>query len=180
MPLYAHQIEPAPELRVFAGQLQALGFGPPAVRGHPITNLLGGPGDVAVPKQRYEVVGQRAVDGVLEIQDPGISAGTHHEVPRVIVAVHEHARLRERGLREQIHHLRELCRLVGVECQAQVAREQPVREEAHLEPQQLSAVRRKLLGVARAAHLNLDECVDRIAVKRIGTPALLKRPQIGK
>ena len=98
----------------------------------------------------------------------------------MIVAVHEHARLRERGLREQIHHLREFCGLVRVECQAQVAREQPVREQAHLEPEQLRVVRWQLLGVARAAHLDLDECVDRIAVKRIGTPAFLQRPQIGK
>ena len=62
----------------------------------PATNLLCGPGDVAVAQQRDEVVGDGPRTASWKSRMPGLSLGTYHEVARVIVAVHEHARLRER------------------------------------------------------------------------------------
>ena len=52
------------------------------------------PRDVRVAQQRHEVVGDRAVHRVLEIEDAGIGL-RHHQVARMVVAVDEDARLRE-------------------------------------------------------------------------------------
>ena len=56
------------------------------------------PRDVRVAVERDEVVGDRAVDGVLKVDDAGVGrVGTvdDHQVARVVVAVHEDLRLGE-------------------------------------------------------------------------------------
>ena len=128
------------------------------------------PGHIAIAKQCDEVVGDRATDRVLKIQDPGIrtaSADAHHEIARVIVAMDEHARLRER-FRDQ--HIEDLvhCVLIGlVQHQAEMTIAEPLREQAHFPAQEHFIVRRQLRSLGPAIRLDLHESVHRVVVEAI-------------
>ncbi len=149
VPLDAHQVEPAQELRIvgtgrYAGRLRR-----GAEFERPAHHVGRWPGDVAVAQQRHEVVGERPVHRVLEIEDAGIASAADHQVARMVVAMHEHLRLRRvhwpPARRNAAGQHRRLARR---QLERQVPAQQPVGEQAHLEAQQALVVRRQ--AVARA------------------------------
>jgi hypothetical protein len=85
------------------------------------------PGDVAILQQRDEVVGDRAVERVLEIDDAGVALRQDHQVARVIVAVHEHARLGQRLGDQQIEARAQQGSFLGVEGEAEMAARRTIR-----------------------------------------------------
>ena len=178
VPLHADEVEPAQELLVVppggeAGRERAAAvFERPA--GHPLLR----PGDVAVAQQRDEVVCERPVHRVLEIEDARVVARAHHEVARVVVAVHEHLRLLERVADQGFHGADQHARLVTVQFELEVPGEQPVGKQAHLEAQQLLVVGRQVAGVAGAPRLDAHQRVDRVAIEGVGPAGLREFGQV--
>ena len=167
--LQAHPLEVAPEqaevlLHRHAGLARAL----PVARG-PVD--LDGfiPLDVGVAQQRDHVVGHRAPDRVLEVENAGpgrVALGVHHQVAAVEVAVHQHGRLGLAGLQDQLEALLQLFLLPGVQRHAAVARDIPLGEEVELAAQQRAVVGRHLR--LRVDLLQPDQRVERAAVQGVG------------
>ncbi len=116
---------------------------------------------------------------ILEIEHARIGPGADHQVAGVIIAVHEHARLLQSGRDQAIEDSGQQAALRIVELQAEVPAEQPVREQAHLEAQQLLVVRWQLAGVASASGLDPDQRVDRVVVEVSGAVAVRELGKIG-
>ena len=126
------------------------------------------PLDVRVAQERHEIVGHGAVHRVLEVEHAGIGLA-HHEVARVVVAVHEHARLREVVREHAREHALERGALRVVERAPEVARDVPVGEEIELAPQERFVVRRQL-AFARGA-LEARQRVERVEYSACALPA---------
>ena len=68
------------------------------------------PRDVAILEQRHHIVGHGPAHRILKIQDAGIGLLGHQQIARVIVAMHERCRLRERALRRASRTAGPACR----------------------------------------------------------------------
>jgi len=118
--LHSHQVEPAQELLLVRTHRKPCRVRPAAEIERPADDAVLRPGDVAVPQQRDQVVAERSVDRVLEIEDARIVPRADHQVARVVIAVHEHSRLRERVGHERVEHLCQGPRRVRSEAELQV------------------------------------------------------------
>ena len=81
VPLHSHEVKPAQELAVVRADGHSARCGAATEVESPAADTLRRPGHVAVPEQRHEVVGERAADGVLEVEDARIPLVTDHQVP---------------------------------------------------------------------------------------------------
>ena len=122
------------------------------------------PLDVGVAQQRHEVVGDRAVHRVLEIEDAGIGLA-HHQVARVVVAVHEDARLREIVVEDE----RGTPAASVSRCAASSAMPRCLATYQSGKSSSSRAQQRLVVGRQRAVARGLlpaDQRVDRVAVER--------------
>ena len=94
MALYAHPFEPAVELVEFGRNGQSCGAGFFPVADDQVQHEFFFPFDEGIAQQRHQVVGNRAVQGILEIKHAR-PAGRQHQVADDVVAVDEHLRLRQ-------------------------------------------------------------------------------------
>src|SRR5205809_2695607 len=92
--LGSHPLEIPIEIGEIAADRQPLGAGLLPIADRPIDDAFLVPSDVGVAQERDEIVGDRAVDRVLKIENSRAGLADH-EVARVVVTVHEHPRLRE-------------------------------------------------------------------------------------
>jgi hypothetical protein len=167
VPLHADQVKPAQELRTAAAAGAAQREQPATIAIHPVHDTLARPGDVAVLQQRHQVVADRPAQGILEVDDTGIAHRHHHEVARMIVAVDEDLRLRQRFGDEEFLGLRQHLPLGGHQLQIQVPAEEPLRHQGELARQLAATVGGKLGSGRDAAHLNQRERLQRIAVELV-------------
>ena len=146
----------------------------------PPDHALVRPFDVAVPQQRHEVVGERAVHGVLEVEDARVVPVADHQVARVVVAVHEHARLRERVRDQEV----ECCRRAR-RCPHRPAPGRGADRAASPgtgSSRSAAASRRRAAAAPRARRRRAwiaQQRVDRVRVQRSGAVALVKPGEIG-
>ena len=89
------------------------------------------PCDVRIAQQRDEIVGNRAADGVLKIEDAGIGIG-QHQVARMVIAVDVDPRLREIVVEDETEGARERCGLAGIQFDAEMLGDIPVGKEIEL------------------------------------------------
>src|SRR5690606_37339982 len=101
VPLHAHELETREEL-LLAKTAEQLTVERGEMGQRPVAYPLRGPADVAVLEQGHEIVGERTLDGILEVEDSGVGRLGDHEVARMIIAMHEHPRLVERVRDEQV------------------------------------------------------------------------------
>src|SRR5947207_1221887 len=92
--LGSHPLEIPIEIGEITADRQPLGAGLLPIADRPIDDAFLAPSDVGVAQERYEVVGDRAVDRILKIENSRAGLADH-EVARVVVAVHEHPCLGE-------------------------------------------------------------------------------------
>jgi len=93
----------------------------------------------------------------------------------MVVAVHQHGRLRERLRREPVEGRRDRRALARVGREREVAREEPLREQLHLAHQDLAVVGRQRRGIAR---LQAHERVDRVRIERLRACTLPERLEV--
>jgi hypothetical protein len=123
--LQADEIEPAEE---FPGPgARGEHADPPAIGLDPGLDPRARPGDVAVLQQRHEVVADGPGEGILEIEDTQGAVLELHQVARVIVAVHEHDRLRQRLAHQEIEGRGEQLRVGGLAPEPEMPRAEPLR-----------------------------------------------------
>ena len=65
-------------------------------------DLVGRPLHVTILEQGYEIVGQRPLNRILEVEYPWVVDRRLHEVARVVVAMHKDLRLVERVRDQQV------------------------------------------------------------------------------
>src|SRR6266496_2650808 len=95
----------------------------------PVDDAFLFPGDVGVAQERGEIVGDRAVDRVLKIENARARLA-YHEVARVIIAVHENARLPEVVREERRKSLLQGLALRGAELSLELAGDVPIGKKA--------------------------------------------------
>src|SRR5213080_2030585 len=100
LPLHAHPFEVPPEIAEVRGYRQSRVFGPLPVSNRPIELIFLVPCDVRVTQKRDEIVGDRAVDRILEIQHARVWIDDH-EIARMVVTMHVDARLCEVVLEDE-------------------------------------------------------------------------------
>ena len=139
MALHAHELDVAVEVAEVGGHGDArlAGLLPIADRGVEHEALV--PGDEGVAQERGDVVAERTVERVLEVEDAGHRIGDH-QVARHEVAVHEDEGLAAVGVENGLGgHPPPLLLLLGP-LDAAVAAHVPGREELELALQDLAAV----------------------------------------
>src|SRR6266704_1042970 len=94
LPLGSHPLEIPVEIGEIAGNRQASGPGLLPIADRPIDDASLVPGDVGVAQEGDEIVSDRTVYRVLKIENSGAGLADH-EIAGMVVAVHEHPRLRE-------------------------------------------------------------------------------------
>ena len=167
--------------------------GPPPARAagrgyaaHPADHARARPGDVAVLQQRHQVVADRAAQRVLEIDDAGIALGDHHEIARVIVAVHEHLRLRQRLARSGTRTPPRAARARAPTASSCRCRSQkPLGHQRHLARERAAVIGRELrarraaaqLDVRRAPRAHRRTARSRIAHRARGARDTVSRPR---
>ena len=174
----SHAVEPAQELRAIAPTSMPAARRCFAVAVEPGEQALSRPDDVAVLEQRHEVVADGTAHRVLEIHDAGIALRAHEEVARMVVAMHEHDRLRERLVAEPVEGRRDHGALAVVRREREVARQEPFREELELAHQEFAVVGRQLRRGSGIARLHAHERVDRVRVERLGIGAVAERLEV--
>ena len=122
------------------------------VADRPVELLLLVPRDEGVAQQRGDVVGDRAADRVLEVEDARIRR-RDHQVARHPVAVHGHLRLGQRARDQLIARRRPHNRLGARPGGAAFARDAPLGKERELAPEQGVVVgrQRRARNVASAS-----------------------------
>ncbi len=148
LPLGSHPLEIPIEIGEIAADWQPLGAGLLPIADRPIDDAFLVPSDVGVAQERDEIVGDRAVDRVLKIENSRAGLADH-EVARVVVTVHEHPRLREVVIEDRRKRFLQRLELCRVELAAQLARYVPVGEEAKLLLEQFPAVIGQQSGTAQ-------------------------------
>ena len=142
--LHADPVDVAPECASVAdGQPGCGGTG--VVPVDPGIESCAWPADERVLEQAQHVVRDRSLHGVLEVQD-GRAAVGGHQVARHVVAMHQHARLRQGRIHQSCVGAFQRVAFVVVERQAQVPAEEPFVEQAQLAQQQRAVVGRQPLG----------------------------------
>ena len=122
------------------------------------------PLDIGILEKRDQVVGQRAVDGVLEVDDARIGAvGDVHQVARVIIAVDEDFWFREVDRDDLVENGRQRGFFFGIERDALVAGDVPVGEQHQLVAQQFVGIRGQLARTAGG--LDGEQGADRVGVQ---------------
>ena len=149
--LQAHQVEGALE-GFCIGHGDAGGGDFFAVLGGPAFNAFVGPFDVAVAQQRNQVVGDRPAHGVLEIDDARRMFVGDQQVARVVVAVHEHLRLRLRAGNQRAEGGFNDVPLFALGRETQVPLEEPFRHQLHLGDQARFVVFGQAAGVGVLLH----------------------------
>ena len=115
-----------------------------AITAHPALHACARPADVAVLEQRHEVVADRAAQCVLKIDHARIALGEHHEIARMVVAMHEHLGLRERRGDQELEGLRKHLPLRILRVNTQVHAAEPFRHQRKLARELRTVVGRKL------------------------------------
>ncbi len=128
-------------------------------------DALGRPAHEGVLEQADGIVGERAVDRVLEIEHAGIGPA-QHQVARHVVAVHVDLGLGQGGIDQQAELAFQGAPPGRVQAQAEMASEIPVGEQVQLAPQQRLVVQRQ--HCRTAGPLPDDERVDGITEQRVG------------
>ena len=118
---------------------------------HPVEHEFLVPLDVGVAQQRGEVVGDRAEHGVLEVQHARVALVEEHQVAGMEIAVHEHLLLGQHVGGDRLEHLVELGALLVVHRDAQVASDEPLREQVHFAQHEGAVEFRQHAGLAAAA-----------------------------
>jgi len=166
--LHADEIDPLDELVRVSTETCTACAQPRVMRPHPCLHARPRPGDVAVLEQRYQVVADGTAQGVLEVDDPGVARLEQHQVAGMIVAVHEHLRLRKRRADQELAGIRNNGPLLLRQLQSKVARAEPLRHERHLALERSAVIGVELRGGRRAFGLDLREHIERIGVQRLG------------
>jgi len=169
VPLDTHQVEPALELAIVPGDLQAGIQRRSLIPFDPAFNLLARPIDIAVAQQRHQVVGNRAGNCILEIEDarvvPRFVSRQYHQVARVVVAVYPDRRLLEGIGDQQLEYLLQFAPLFISQLETEMFLQQPVRKQHHFSSQQFPVIGWQEMGVARGAELQYRQRRQRIAVQ---------------
>src|SRR5690606_32414245 len=154
MPLQAHPVEGAAKI---LGQDKTCGLRATTVFLHPGIDPPFRPGKEGVLEQRQQVVGDGSAHRVLEIDDG--KTFRHHQVAWHEVAMHEHLRLRQRGLHQPLAGGIPGAALISAELNAAVAGEIPVGIKRKLAHQQRAVIIRQ--AFATHACLHADEHIQR-------------------
>ena len=93
------------------------------------------PAHVAVAQQGHRVVGDGAQNRVLKVDAGQLTAGQHHQVARVEVAVHDHLSLCQSALAQRLLKRGKRGCGAGVEGPLEQLRAEPFREQRHLRGQ---------------------------------------------
>src|SRR6266851_7754100 len=172
--LRSHPLEIPVEVGKISGHRQAgLARLLPVTHG-PVDDAFLFPGDVGVAQERGEIIGDRAVDRVLKIENTRARLA-YHEVARVIIAVHENARLPEVVREERRKSLLQGLALRGAELSLELAGDVPIGKKAQFPLEQLLVVIGQHARPAR--QLNAQQSLERVAVKPSGV-APVERIQI--
>ncbi len=148
----------------------------------PVELTFLGPLDVGVAQHRDEIVGERPVHRILEVEHARIvGAVEHHQVARVPVAVHEDARLREVVRQQPFEGI--VQRRAGgvVEDEAAMALDVPLRIQVEFACEQRAIVFGKHVDAACCLHAHecfaciAHQCVD----TRVASAAFLQSLQVG-
>ena len=132
MALDAHQIEPAQELIGIVQSGHPQRPQPRPVIQRPGFNLWAWPGDIAIAQQRHKVVSHRSDHCVLKIQHTRIIRVGHHQIARVIIAMHPDLRLLQRIGGQGGKGLVKGMLLRHAQFQRQQPTQKPVAEQVHL------------------------------------------------
>ena len=135
----------------------------------PGPDLVRGPLDVAILEQGYDVVSERALHRVLEVQDSRIVVRGEHQVPGVIVAMHEHLFLLQGVVNQDFTAGVPISLLPVGEFDAEMATAQPVAKNGQLEVDEFVVVIRQVLLIRFALLLQCQQCFDCIAVEFVRT-----------
>src|SRR5450631_4144068 len=165
MPLHADEIKVAQELS------RGSEADPPscehrAIACDPACDARTRPSDVAVLQERYQVIADRTAQRVLKIDDARVALGYGHEIARVIVAMHEHLRLRKRCGDQKFEGARQYLLLGCVGFESQMAATKPFRHQRKLACQRLAVIGWKLLRRTDAAYLDVGKRAQGIGVQR--------------
>jgi len=96
-----------------------------------------------------------------------IAGVEHHQVARVVVAMHEALRLGERRILERAERALEQRLDARIGPQFQMPREEPLGQQIHLPAQQGAIVARQGVGVGTPGRLQVCERTHRVRVERI-------------
>ena len=183
--LHAGEVEPAEKLRS-ADVDETARDGAVVVGTDPAGDPILGPAHVDVAQQADEVVGDRTVHRVLEVDHSRVGCGIApriaprratrtpprtaipqvHEVTRVVVAMDEDPWLLDAGPDQRLEGVAERMRERPVELDTEVVREEPVREEMQLVEEPALVVRRHAAPADAALHG--EQGVERIRVEGVG------------
>eukprot|EP01022_Parablepharisma_sp_SALTPOND_P033110 TRINITY_DN881_c1_g1_i15.p1 TRINITY_DN881_c1_g1~~TRINITY_DN881_c1_g1_i15.p1 ORF type:complete len:1351 (-),score=485.80 TRINITY_DN881_c1_g1_i15:36729-40781(-) len=161
--LQAHPLEVAVEGIDVGRDRQAGAAGLFPVADGPVQHHFLVPLDVGVAQQRDQVIGDGAVDRILEIDDARIALGQHHQVARMVVAMDIDLRLRHDVGQDGIEGLVQHRILFIGEGYAQVLADIPLAEQFQLAQQQGTVIFGQGLGLA--LRLQKYQGVDRIHVQ---------------
>ena len=137
--MQAHQLVFAPEVAEVLAHRQAGGTRLFPVADDPVDFLFLLPGDEGVAEQRNHVISDRAIDGVLKVDDTGRQrrlALDKHQVARHEVAVHEDLGLVQRRIDQELEGPVEHLFFVAGKFEAQMAADEPFGKEVKLAAQQ--------------------------------------------
>ena len=157
MALYAHPFKPAVEL-VKLGRHRQLGsacFFP--VTDDQVQYKFFFPFDKRITQQRHQIIGNRAVKCVLEVQYAR-TAFCQHQVADDKVAVDIHFRLRQQGRQQRIDGLLPQLALLEGQLAAQFFGHKPFGEQVNLAQHDFAVVFRQFAGLAGL--LQFDQFVD--------------------
>ena len=148
-------------------------------RGFPVTDdeiefLCFFPGDVGIPVKRNEVVGNRPVHRILEVENARIGGSgrisghrrlsDEHQIARVVVPMDKDLRLRQIVIEERSENGAQIGHLTGVERKTEVPGDIPVRKQVEFSLQQRAVVHGQNAGAAGA--LECDERGVGVTVER--------------
>ncbi len=173
--LNAHQLEVAVEFAEIFLHRKTCAPCPFPVGDQPVYDLFLVPFDVGILEQRRQVVGDRAVYRILKVDDARVGLG-HHQIARVVVAVHIDARLREIVGDYAREDGIESCVLHIAQGYTKVLSDIPLGEQAHLLQKQFLVIGRQFVLIR--CDLYPDQRAGRCAIK-LARVVPVQRLQIG-
>ena len=177
MALHAHPFVVAEEFAEIGGDRQPRLACLLPVANQPVEGQVLVPLDIGILQQRDHVVADRAIHGILEIDDARIAGAVDpHQVARVIVAMHEDLRFRQIHGQDALEDDAQSLPFVIGENQLMVLRQKPLREQVKLPPQQ----RRVIVGqrAGAAGLLDFHQRGDGVGIERRGVVGV-ERLQVG-
>src|SRR5690606_4935783 len=177
--LDAHPFVVAIEIAEVPGNRQPGRPGGLPVAHHPVDLAFLGPVDIRVAEQRNRVVGDRALDRILEVDDARPALLEDHQVAAVVVAMHMDDRLREDIVEQLVERRAQAVLLVVAERDATMAGDVPLGIKRELAREQRAVVGREAARPAR--RLDLHERRARLPVEpvRFATGVDTQALQIG-